>query len=86
MNPAAKTIYVETNELIEKWFELFFFVFCKITVPSLMIPYLVSCYYLYFVMDAKDEAFLLPFLAWYEFYLQLIKSNTYKNLCTNCVI
>lgn len=66
VNPAARTIYVESNELIEKWFELFYFVLCKITPPCLITPYLVSCYYLYFVTDAKDEAFALPFLAWYK--------------------
>lgn len=66
MNPSARKIYVAANDNIEKWFRVFYFVFCKLTVPCLICPFLVSCYFLYFATDLDDEAFFLPFIAWYE--------------------
>lgn len=54
-------MYVETNELIEKWCNIIYTITIKLFVPILLLPKFIASFFLYFFSGLGDDAFELPF-------------------------
>lgn len=62
---ASKPIYEEANAFVEKWSNLIYFAFVKVTFPGILVPYLIRALYVsYFTTDLIEDAFQLPFIIW----------------------
>lgn len=64
LNPTSVIIYEEANAFAEKWINIITFVFVKVTLPGITIPFFLISYLLYFTTDLGEDSFLLPFVAW----------------------
>lgn len=63
-NPVAKEAYNNLNEWIEKWSEIFHFVFVKMSIPGNVMPCLTITLFAYLTTDqSKESAFRLMFPA-----------------------
>lgn len=62
---SATTIkYAQVNIQVEKWTKIIHFIFLAIAIPSLFVPKLYICYYLYFHMSLGADSFELPLPFW----------------------
>lgn len=66
VNPDWKFKYENLNEKIEKWSNILYSVFIKVSVPGLLLPNFILSYYSYFSTDLGSEAFGLPYPFWYD--------------------
>lgn len=60
-HPGSKAIYNETNQLIEKWSKIIYFLAVYILLPALMLPKFAISLVCYFVTDMGSDALELPF-------------------------
>lgn len=56
----SKYLCTETNETIEIWTKILYVIMVKLSVPFLIIVFTVTSFYLYFIMELGDDAFLMP--------------------------
>lgn len=68
-NPASKKNYVGIINLMEKLDQLINFVMVKATVPCLVWPKYILCYYIYFSSDTGNDAFEFLLPIWYAIVL-----------------
>lgn len=54
----------KTNELVEKWCKLAYFIVVKVAVLGLIMPKTLASYFIYFTTDAKQDAFELSIPMW----------------------
>lgn len=64
-NPKSIMIYKNANAFAEKWTNTVY-VAMVLTIPFVSLPYMFASYYLYYTTDLGREAFVLPFIAWYD--------------------
>lgn len=55
----SKVLYYETNEQIENFCEIIYFVFVRISPQFLTFPFYIVSYYNYFTTDLGEKAFQL---------------------------
>lgn len=65
VNAESNLMYVNLNENIEKWSNVFYWVLMKVTAPGILIISFTMSYYLYFTSDLGSDAFCLPYPFWY---------------------
>lgn len=58
------TIFAETNQFIEKASKIGFFVVMQISLPGLVLPKALFCYFQYFTTDLANGAFELSLPMW----------------------
>lgn len=63
-NDRSKIIYERVNSKVEKFTEFLNYACMNITLPCLLVPNFVTSYVDYFLSEAGDEAYRLPFLIW----------------------
>lgn len=63
-NLESKKIYDEIIDLMEKLDRFIYFVMLNVTLPSLVFPKYIVCYYIYFTTDMGTDAFELPLPVW----------------------
>lgn len=61
---ASKAIFTETNQLVEKIVDWFYFVSIKLTVVGAYVPLTIYTYFIYFTTDLGNAAFELPMPLW----------------------
>lgn len=63
-NPSSKAIYVKVVNQVEKLRRFIHFAFLKVTLPCIVLPKNIFCFYIYFTTDAGNDAFELPLPIW----------------------
>lgn len=63
--PESKILYEKSNAFVQKWTNIVYYFLSKLAVPSLMSIFIFSSYFLYFIVELKENAFHLPFVTWY---------------------
>lgn len=56
--------YEKTNQEIEKWSEIVYFLTVKVTVICLILPRFMVSNFLYFTTNLGADAFELPIITW----------------------
>lgn len=59
--PESRKMYVEVNELIEKWCNIIYTIIIKFFVPILLLPKFVVSFFFYFYSGMDNDALELPF-------------------------
>lgn len=65
--PESKAMYEKINQLAEKLSKLAVFFFRKVSIPFVIIPTTVKCYFTYYTTDLGTAAFELPIPMWWGF-------------------
>ena len=66
--PKLKTLYIESNEKVEKFYESYQFAIVKLTYASLLLPPMLITTVNYFIYDLKDESYFLGIPVMYELF------------------
>lgn len=64
IRPESRIIYVKAKTFVNKLTKIIYFIFLKIIIPLITLPYAFASYYLYFSTDLGRDAFQLPFHGW----------------------
>lgn len=62
--PTLRTMYVETNQVAEKWSRLAFLAFSRFTPVAFVFSKAILIYFIYYAMDEGKDAFDLPYSMW----------------------
>lgn len=76
-NSVSKAVMNDTNRLVQKWSEIGEFVLVKVSSVGLVIPRAIISYAIYFATNAKNEAFELPMLFWWEIIRKMYENFTF---------
>lgn len=60
----SRVIYENSNQLVEKWFNIFIRLVMFVTLPGLMFPTFIVSYFKYFTSDLGNDAFEMPYPIW----------------------
>lgn len=60
-DPIAKRNYRKSNDIVELFSEMYYFLLVKISVPGIVLPPLVLTIVNYYVYDMGNESYFLPF-------------------------
>lgn len=60
--PESKAIFIETNNLAERWSEIVYFLFVKLIFPLFMLPKFMTSLIIYLLNDFENDALDLPFV------------------------
>lgn len=62
--PTLRSMYEETNRVVEKWSKLAFLAFARLTPIAFVFSKAALIYLIYYVTDAGSDAFDLPYSMW----------------------
>lgn len=61
---AASELYVKTNQQIETWSEIIYFIISQISPQCIGLPVFIASLYAYFTTDLQNEALEWPYAMW----------------------
>lgn len=71
----TNTMYITTNEKLEKWTNKIIEIYLKIIFPISLLSSVVLCYFNYFVLNLSEESFVL--LLPYSYVYLIFDSENY---------